>query len=111
LGRGRAIGNACSVAGTEGRATTDIIATPNGLVNVRATIERIKAGETLPYRNDGSIFQNRERLLPIKPEGYYREFVHPTPGISGPGAQRIIQGQGGELYYSANHYRTFSPLN
>jgi filamentous hemagglutinin len=43
--------------------------------------------------------------------GSYREFVHPTPGVNGPGAQRIIQGKSGELYYSPDHYGTFIPLN
>jgi len=98
-------------AGGVARATTDVVATRNGLVNVRATIDRIKAGGRFPHRNDGSVFQNREGLLPRQPQGYYREYVHPTPGVNGPGAQRIIQGQNGELYYSPDHYGTFIPLN
>lgn len=93
------------------RATTDIVATRNGLVNVRSTLDRMKAGEKFPHRNDGSVFQNREGLLPKQADGYYREFVHPTPGVNGPGAQRIIQGQNGELYYSPDHYGSFIPLN
>jgi hypothetical protein len=28
------------------------------------------------------------------------ENVHPTPGIDGPGVQRIVQGQNGELWFS-----------
>ena len=48
----------------------------------------------------------RTRLLPSRPEGYYREFVHPTPGVRGPGPQRVVQGQGGELFYSPDHYGT-----
>ncbi|GEM_PF-2665509 len=103
--------NAADVAGPGARATTDIVATTNGLVNVRSTIDRIKAGDKLPHRHDGSVFQNREGLLPKQIDGYYREFVHPTPGVNGPGAQRVIQGQNGELYYSPDHYRTFVPLN
>ncbi|NJO34682.1 MAG: guanyl-specific ribonuclease Sa [Rhodospirillales bacterium] len=87
------------------------MATRNGLVNVRSTIDRIKAGEKFPHRNDGSVFQDREGLLPKQSQGYYREYVHPTPGVNGPGAQRVIQGQNGELYYSPDHYRTFVPLN
>ena len=49
--------------------------------------------------------------LPVKPPGYYQEFVHPTPGVSGAGSQRIVRGAGGELYYTPNHYDTFVPLN
>lgn len=93
------------------RANTGFIATRNGLVDVRPTIQRINSGGTFPHRNDGSVFGNREGLLPARPNGYYREYVHPTPGVNGPGAQRIVQGQGGELYYTPDHYQTFIPLN
>ena len=51
------------------RATTDIVATRNGLVNVRSTLDRIRAGEKFPHRNDGSVFQNREGMLPQQPQG------------------------------------------
>lgn len=44
------------------------------------------------------------------PVGYYTEYVHPTPGILGPGPQRIVVGQGGEMYYTADHYKTFIPF-
>jgi filamentous hemagglutinin len=54
---------------------------------------------------------NREGLLPQQAAGYYQEFVHPTPGISGPGPQRIIVGQAGELFYTPDHYDSFVPLN
>nr|EKW6799036.1 hypothetical protein [Pseudomonas aeruginosa] len=33
------------------------------------------------------------RDLPVKPAGYYTEYVHPTPGVTGPGAQRIVVGK------------------
>ena len=85
--------------------------TLKGTVDLGPTLERIESGGTFPHRNDGSIFMNREELLPAQPDGYYREFVHPTPGVSGPGPQRIIQGQAGDLYYTPNHYETFVPLN
>jgi guanyl-specific ribonuclease Sa len=78
-----------------------------GTVDVRATVEGIKSGTTQPR----GVFQNHEGLLPKQPSGYYQEFVHPTPGVNGVGPQRIIQGQGGELYYTPNHYESFVPLN
>jgi filamentous hemagglutinin len=71
-------------------------------------LERIENGEGFPHRNDGSVFGNREGRLPPQPEGYYREYVHPTPGESGPGAQRVITGAGGEVYYTPDHYGTFT---
>jgi filamentous hemagglutinin len=46
-----------------------------------------------------------------QPQGYYREFVHPTPGVNGAGLQRIVTGSGGEIWYSPNHYKTFIPIN
>jgi guanyl-specific ribonuclease Sa len=88
-----------------------------GVVDLKATLDRIKAGESFPHRRDGSIFENRitpgrkSSPLPVKPPGYYREFVHPTPGIQGPGVQRIVIGKDGEIYYSPDHYDTFVPVN
>lgn len=78
--------------------------------DLQPRLNRIKAGGKLPHRNDGAVFKNREGLLPNKPPGYYREYVHPTPGISGPGAQRVVAGQGGEVYYTPDHYNTFIPV-
>jgi RHS repeat-associated protein len=77
------------------------------------TLDRIRTGGRYPHRNDGSIFENRiprgatEPKLPVKPFGYYREYVHPTQGASGPGRQRIVTGQGGEMYYTNDHYDSF----
>jgi RHS repeat-associated protein len=82
-----------------------------GVVDVRPTLERIRTGTPHPHVNDGAIFQNREGLLPAKPNGYYREYVHPTPGVNGAGPQRIVVGAEGELYYTPDHYATFIPLN
>lgn len=83
-----------------------------GEVDLSPTIARIKAGRKLPeFRNDGSVFQNREGRLPRQPAGYYREWVHPTPKLlPSPGPQRIVAGQGGEFYYTADHYETFQRL-
>jgi RHS repeat-associated protein len=78
-----------------------------GTVDVRPTLEGIQCGKIQPR----DIFQNREGLLPKKPDGYYKEFVLPTPGVNDAGSQRIILGEGGELYYTPDHYKTFIPLN
>jgi guanyl-specific ribonuclease Sa len=82
-----------------------------GDVDVGPTLERIERGERLSFSHDGIVFQNRERRLPQKSAGYYHEFVHPTPGVSGPGPQRIIVGREGETYYTPDHYRTFKRLD
>ncbi|TFF14686.1 hypothetical protein EXW72_03890 [Pseudomonas sp. BCA14] len=81
-----------------------------GTVDLGPTLDRIKSGGSFPHRNDGSIFQNRASDLPQKPAGYYTEYVHPTPGIAGSGPQRIVVGKGGEMYYTADHYKTFIPI-
>jgi uncharacterized protein RhaS with RHS repeats len=81
-----------------------------GTVDLKPTLDRINSGERFPHRNDGSVFKNNEKLLPQKAEGYYKEFVQPTPGIKDPGPQLIITGTGGEMYYTPDHYRTFIPL-
>jgi guanyl-specific ribonuclease Sa len=77
---------------------------------IQATLDRIARGESFPHRNDGSVFQNREGRLPNRPGGYYKEYVHSTPGAKGPGAQRVVVGGGGEVYYTPDHYQTFVQL-
>lgn len=81
-----------------------------GDVDLSQTLARIDAGERLRFRNDGVTFENREKRLPRKATGYYREWVHPTPGLSGPGPQRVVTGKEGEAYYTPDHYRTFEQL-
>ncbi|WP_010581818.1 ribonuclease domain-containing protein [Schlesneria paludicola] len=82
-----------------------------GTVDLKPTIDRIERGDPHRHRNDGTIFQNRERRIPAKGTGYYKEYVHPTPGETGPGPQRVIIGQEGEIWYTPDHYRTFYRIN
>lgn len=81
----------------------------------RETLTLIRKGGPFPYRKDGTTFQNREKRLPIRPRGYYREYTVRTPGSRDRGARRIVAGSGaggdpatsGEYYYTADHYETF----
>jgi RNAse (barnase) inhibitor barstar len=57
-------------------------------VEARATLELIKAGGPFPYRQDGRTFSNREKRLPQKARGYYREYTVRTPGERDRGARR-----------------------
>lgn len=82
-----------------------------GDVDLQSTLARIERGERLGFTHDGIVFQNRERRLPSKPAGYYHEYIHPTPGVGGPGPQRIIRGRNGETYYTPDHYRTFQRID
>jgi ribonuclease T1 len=78
-----------------------------GDMDLTETLDRIERGERLRFSHDGITFENREKRLPKEPSGYYREFVHPTKGDSGPGGQRVVIGRKGEVYYTPDHYRTF----
>ncbi|MFA6172015.1 MAG: RHS repeat-associated core domain-containing protein [Patescibacteria group bacterium] len=78
-----------------------------GNIDLKPTLEKILSGE-LKARDT---FRNDKQLLPPQEAGYYKEYVHPTPGSKDAGPQRIIQGKGGEYYYSPDHYKSFTPLN
>lgn len=79
-------------------------------VDLRPTLERIERGERDSHHNDGAVFRNLSGTLPKKPRGYYREYVVRTPGVSGPGPQRLVIGKEGEVYYTPDHYDTFIRL-
>lgn len=73
----------------------------------RATVALIRSGGPFPYPRDGAVFRNAERHLPGKPSGYYHEYTVTTPGEPDRGARRVVTGQGGEFYYTGDHYETF----
>ena len=73
----------------------------------RTTIELIKKGGPFPYARDGMVFGNRERQLPTRERGWYREYTVKTPGAKDRGARRIVAGRDGTLYYTDDHYRSF----
>jgi ribonuclease T1 len=81
-----------------------------GDIDLAPVLERIERGESDPHDNDGSVFQNREGQLPNKSSGYYHEYVVRTPGISSVGPQRLILGDSGEVYYTPDHYDTFTQV-
>lgn len=83
---------------------------PIHVVDLEPTLTRIAAGKKDRHHNDGEVFQNRSGSLPKKPRGYYREYVVRTPGVSGPGPQRLVIGGEGEIYYTPDHYDTFIRL-
>ena len=74
------------------------------------TLALIKAGGPFPHAQDGSTFGNRERLLPRRERGYYREYTVRTPGARDRGARRIVAGSSGEFYFTADHYRSFQRI-
>ncbi|GGN91392.1 hypothetical protein GCM10011579_088200 [Streptomyces albiflavescens] len=76
------------------------------------TLELIEQGGPYPYSQDGTVFQNREGVLPGQASGYYHEYTVITPGSSTRGARRIVTGEEyQEDYYTSNHYTTFDLID
>lgn len=71
------------------------------------TVELIEQGGPFPYPQDGTVFQNREELLPDCELGYYHEYTVETPGSPDRGARRIVTGSAGEHFYTEDHYASF----
>ncbi|WP_126638315.1 ribonuclease domain-containing protein [Embleya hyalina] len=76
----------------------------------RETLALIAAGGPFPYSRDGIVFGNREKLLPGRPDGYYREYTVRTPGSADRGARRIVTGRNTERFYSDDHYASFAAV-
>lgn len=99
--------------GVEGYATTITLQElpPQG----RTTYALILQGGPFPYDKDGTVFGNRERLLPTSKRGYYREYTVKTPRSRDRGARRIICGglqpqQPDACYYTSDHYSSFRKI-
>lgn len=71
------------------------------------TLALIKKGGPYLHQRDGVVFGNREKLLPARERGWYREYTVRTPGERTRGARRIVAGRDGTLYYTDDHYRSF----
>ncbi|AKN73405.1 hypothetical protein QR97_29850 [Streptomyces sp. PBH53] len=73
----------------------------------RRTLALIDRGGPFPYARDGVVFGNFEGRLPRQRRGYYHEYTVRTPGSPDRGPRRIVTGQGGEFYYTDDHYESF----
>src|SRR5690606_28396251 len=78
----------------------------------RQVMEQIRQGGPFRYEKDGTVFGNRERLLPRATRGYYREYTVPTPGLDHRGARHIVCGgekprNPDDCYYTEDHYSSF----
>ncbi|MFG3105239.1 ribonuclease domain-containing protein [Streptomyces tendae] len=72
------------------------------------TLDLIEQGGPYPFEQDGTVFQNREGILPSQSSGYYHEYTVITPGSDTRGARRIVTGEENqEDYYTADHYASF----
>ena len=87
-------------------------------VEARETLRLIHSGGPFPHRKDGTVFGNRERLLPERPRGYYLEYTVRTPAERDRGPRRIVAGRGAggdpatsrEYYYTEDHYASFRQI-
>lgn len=83
-------------------------------VEGREVYARIHRGGPFRYDRDGVVFGNRERILPVKGRGHYREYTVRTPGTKNRGARRIVCGGAPTApeacYYTDDHYRSFKRI-
>jgi len=111
-GVGSALAPAPPTASTPARRGGARGGVDTALAQAREVLAAIEArhGQPLEGYVGGRIFQNREGRLPA---GRYREYdVHPhTPGLDRGPERLVINQVTGRAYYSADHYRTFVPLN
>ncbi|WP_411106524.1 ribonuclease domain-containing protein [Streptomyces sp. cmx-4-9] len=91
----------------EGMATVRAGELPQQARDVLALIDR---GGPYAYRQDGTVFGNFEKALPRQKRGYYHEYTVRTPGERDRGARRIVTGEGGEFFYTDDHYDTFKAV-
>ena len=100
---------------TPGFATDSLVSLNSLPPQARTTYQLVLQGGPFPYDKDGSVFGNRERLLPLQTRGFYREYTVKTPGASNRGARRIVCG-GRQItapqacYYTADHYASFRKI-
>src|SRR5262245_5766348 len=113
LGVGSATACERSLGNDRAADPTPVVAFEALPTQAQQTYQRIRSGGPFPYAaKDGSVFGNRERKLPARTRGYYREYTVETPGSRTRGARRIVCG-GCEprtpevCYYTKDHYVSF----
>ena len=95
-------GQARNHPSTDGLATITLAQLPP---QGRETYSLIRQGGPFPYDKDGTVFGNRERLLPAHKRGYYREYTVRTPGArnrGAPDAGRLLLHQRSLRQFSRN---------
>ncbi len=115
LGAAAALLSALLIGGTVSAGTAGAAPTAVGDICYSAlpsqahdTLDLIEQGGPYPFEQDGTVFQNREGILPGQSSGYYHEYTVITPGSDTRGARRIVTGERSqEDYYTADHYESF----
>ncbi|MEV6113024.1 ribonuclease domain-containing protein [Streptomyces sp. NPDC052109] len=119
IGAAAALLSALLVGGTVSATTADAAASSVGSIcygdlpsQAYDTLDLIAQGGPYPYSQDGTVFSNREGVLPRESSGYYHEYTVITPGSSTRGARRIVTGEADqEDYYTSDHYATFDLID
>ncbi|MGW1342575.1 ribonuclease domain-containing protein [Kribbella sp. NPDC002412] len=79
------------------------------------TLDLVHSGGPFPYPQDGTVFQNREGILPDEASGYYHEYTVKTPGSDDRGARRLVGGGAKTtpeyVYYTDDHYSSFCAVD
>jgi ribonuclease T1 len=105
---------AAPVAAREDASALPVIALVDLPPEGREVYALIRKGGPFRYDRDGVVFANRERLLPIRPRGHYREYTVRTPGVTSRGARRIVCGgfpsAPEACYFTADHYQSFKRI-
>ena len=89
----------------------DVVALSSLPPEAADTAGLIDQGGPFPYPQDGTVFQNREGLLPDCDTAYYHEYTVETPGSPDRGARRIVTGDAGEHFYTDDHYASFDLID
>lgn len=95
-------------------AQDDTIALSQLPLQGQTTYRAIFEGGPFRHDKDGTVFGNRERLLPRERRGHYREYTVDTPGARTRGARRIVCGgpptTPQACWYTADHYASFRKI-
>ena len=109
---GAGVPDASAKGHVAGSAAVQTVAVNDLPVQAADTLVRIGQGGPFPHAKDGTVFGNRERLLPGQPRGHYREYTVKTVGARNRGARRIVCG-GRDVkapdacFYTDDHYASF----
>ena len=96
--------------GLEAKSATPTV--PTKAYNVLGQIEKNNFKSAPQGYKGGGIWKNDpingKTLLPEKGAGYYKEWdINPKNQGIGRGTERMVTGQGGEAWYTPDHYKTF----
>lgn len=95
-------------------ASKDTVALSELPIEGQRTYQTILDGGPFRHGKDGTVFGNRERLLPAQRRGHYREYTVDTPGSRDRGARRIVCGGPPRVpqacWYTADHYASFKRI-